>query len=371
MLTATEARIASGRISRDALIDRFAPVAQGLPGAHRTAEHGAVTLLLTTDLLSEGMNLQDASVVVHLDMPWNPLRLAQRVGRVRRPGGVAIVSTYLLAPPAKAELLLDVESRLRRKLARAERTVGRMLPVMPALGRLANDDGVSSGCGEESDAPSAATLGSLADRVARWGRAAHTGARRQRAPTTYTFVGGVSSSREGWLAMLGDGRLLASLDGRPPDAASLPAAVRIADGPGRPLVNGEGERAIETVRRWIEQEHVRMACGVTERPSPLRESVERRIAATVRSSPRHRRAATLALVARLRDALRGTRPLGAERELAALLGASGDGADWLTRALDIVTRAPAHGDRGTTREIVVVVVLGDASSMGSTAERQP
>ena len=43
-----------------------------------------MTLLLTTDLASEGVNLQDASVVVHLDLPWTAARLEQRVGRVAR-----------------------------------------------------------------------------------------------------------------------------------------------------------------------------------------------------------------------------------------------------------------------------------------------
>src|SRR5439155_12269612 len=65
MLTASEARIASGRLSRDGLLARFAPVAQGAPTPHPRER---VTLLLATDLLSEGINLQDAAVVVHLDL---------------------------------------------------------------------------------------------------------------------------------------------------------------------------------------------------------------------------------------------------------------------------------------------------------------
>ena len=45
-----------------------------------------VDLLIATDLLSEGLNLQDASVVVHLDLPWTAARLTQRIGRVWRVG---------------------------------------------------------------------------------------------------------------------------------------------------------------------------------------------------------------------------------------------------------------------------------------------
>src|SRR5439155_26164339 len=122
MLTARAARIVTGRLSRDELLARFAPEGQG---SRAYAPHEAVTLLLATDLLSEGVNLQDASIVIHLDLPWNPARLSQRVGRVRRPGGAALVHSYLVAPPAGAALLLDVERRLRDKLGTAARAIGR------------------------------------------------------------------------------------------------------------------------------------------------------------------------------------------------------------------------------------------------------
>jgi len=130
MLTANEARIASGRLSRTELLARFAPVAQGASLPHPRER---ITLLLATDLLSEGVNLQDAAVVVHLDLPWNPARLAQRLGRIRRPGGASEVTSYLMAPPASSNLLLRAEVRLRDKLARAERTIGHGLDVLPAM----------------------------------------------------------------------------------------------------------------------------------------------------------------------------------------------------------------------------------------------
>src|SRR6185295_10879772 len=72
MLTGNGARVAGGSITRHEAISRFAPRASGAPAA-REAER--IDLLLTTDLLSEGVNLQDAGVVVHLDLPWTPARL--------------------------------------------------------------------------------------------------------------------------------------------------------------------------------------------------------------------------------------------------------------------------------------------------------
>src|SRR5690606_12398287 len=83
VLTGSGARVAGGLLSRTELLARFAPRAQGVRPAGKAED---VRLLLSTDLLSEGVNLQDANVVVHLDLPWTAARLAQRVGRVVRHG---------------------------------------------------------------------------------------------------------------------------------------------------------------------------------------------------------------------------------------------------------------------------------------------
>ncbi|HEX9083205.1 MAG TPA: helicase-related protein, partial [Gemmatimonadaceae bacterium] len=79
MLTSHGARVAGGALTRAEAIGRFAPHASHFPPPG-SAE--AIDLLLTTDLLSEGVNLQDAAVVVHLDIPWTLARMEQRVGRV-------------------------------------------------------------------------------------------------------------------------------------------------------------------------------------------------------------------------------------------------------------------------------------------------
>lgn len=43
-------------------------------------------LLITTDVLAEGINLHRANVLVNYDLPWNPTRIMQRVGRINRVG---------------------------------------------------------------------------------------------------------------------------------------------------------------------------------------------------------------------------------------------------------------------------------------------
>src|SRR5213075_2453145 len=111
-----------GRVSRDVVLEQFAPEHGGV---REVGAASRIDLLITTDLLSEGLNLQEASVIVHLDLPWNPARLDQRVGRALRLGSRHdAVTVYSISPPASAERVLRIENRLREKLSVAERTVG-------------------------------------------------------------------------------------------------------------------------------------------------------------------------------------------------------------------------------------------------------
>jgi hypothetical protein len=127
MLTSRGALTAGGVLGRRAALERFAPRAWGVPPPC-AAER--IDLLLATDLLSEGVNLQDASVVVHLDLPWSPALLAQRVGRVARLGSTHTrVHVYGLAPPEDAERWLRMATRLGMKSRMMDRLVGLPAPA--------------------------------------------------------------------------------------------------------------------------------------------------------------------------------------------------------------------------------------------------
>ena len=105
---------------RDEVIRAFAPDAQGAP----TPSSALTTdVLIVTDLLSEGLNLQDAARVVHYDLPWSPARLAQREGRIDRAASPHThIETVAFLPPRPLADALAVERRLavkRRVQARA------------------------------------------------------------------------------------------------------------------------------------------------------------------------------------------------------------------------------------------------------------
>ena len=127
VLTHAGGRLASGAISRAEILDRFS-----VGAGSRSHQRDRIDLLLTTDVLGEGVSLPDASVVVHLDLAWNPARLEQRVGRLRRVDSThRSIAVYVMQPPASAERMLALERRLRIKQAIARRAVGATGAVLP------------------------------------------------------------------------------------------------------------------------------------------------------------------------------------------------------------------------------------------------
>ncbi len=109
-------------VAREKALHGFAPVSTG---ALPPDTEDRFDLLLCTDVLAEGMNLQQCRNVVNYDLPWNPMRLVQRHGRVDRIGS-AHLKVYLRTffPDAQLDALLNLEGRVRRKLAQAAASVG-------------------------------------------------------------------------------------------------------------------------------------------------------------------------------------------------------------------------------------------------------
>lgn len=89
------------------------------------AAEDEIRVLVATDLLSEGQNLQDASIVVNYDLPWAVIRLVQRAGRVDRIGQRApTITCYSFLPSDGVERLLRLRARMRRRLQENAEVVG-------------------------------------------------------------------------------------------------------------------------------------------------------------------------------------------------------------------------------------------------------
>ena len=98
------------------ILERFAPNAQQASGI---AEQ--IDVLIATDCLSEGQNLQDCDLVVNYDIHWNPVRLMQRFGRIDRLGSrnkrVAMTNFW---PTRDLDRYLDLKNRVEARMALAD-----------------------------------------------------------------------------------------------------------------------------------------------------------------------------------------------------------------------------------------------------------
>lgn len=82
-------------------------------------------LLITTDVLAEGINLHRANVLVNYDLPWNPTRIMQRVGRINRVGTeFDRIYVFNFFPTAQSKKQMPLEERILEKLQAFHDTLG-------------------------------------------------------------------------------------------------------------------------------------------------------------------------------------------------------------------------------------------------------
>ncbi|MCZ0945394.1 MAG: helicase-related protein [Gammaproteobacteria bacterium] len=111
-------RSSSGETVFMDILSRFAPRAQ-------QAEHSGdeIDIVIATDCLSEGQNLQDCDLVVNYDIHWNPVRLMQRFGRIDRLGSLnERVSMTNFWPTEDLDRYLDLKNRVEARMVLADAT---------------------------------------------------------------------------------------------------------------------------------------------------------------------------------------------------------------------------------------------------------
>ncbi len=110
-------RIDSGNhpSERPYILGLFAPVAsdKSIPEGDKE-----IDVLVSTDVLSEGQNLQDCGIIVNYDLTWNPIRLVQRNGRIDRIGSEHTeIAIYNMFPEKELEALLRLVERLTTRIS--------------------------------------------------------------------------------------------------------------------------------------------------------------------------------------------------------------------------------------------------------------
>ncbi len=99
-----------------------------------SSQQGNIRILLGTDAMAEGLNLQTCGVEINYDVPWNPMRLEQRIGRVDRIGQVfdtVWIWSYFLEGTIEAE----VYRRLMERIDWFKGVVGPLQPILHQVGQ--------------------------------------------------------------------------------------------------------------------------------------------------------------------------------------------------------------------------------------------
>ncbi len=106
-----------------ASVYRFSPVSNGR--RKHVPPDKELRVVLATDVLSEGQNLQDCSIVVNFDLPWAIIRLIQRAGRVDRIGQQSdTIRCYSFLPAEGVERIIRLRSRVTQRLQENREVVG-------------------------------------------------------------------------------------------------------------------------------------------------------------------------------------------------------------------------------------------------------
>lgn len=132
----------ASKANRAEVIRRFSPYYNGSSSALLAEKGlGEIRVLISTDVLSEGLNLQDASRMINYDIHWNPVRLMQRIGRVDRRMNPEVekrliadhpevrasrgkVSFWNFLPPDELNEILTLYTKVTQKTLLISRTLG-------------------------------------------------------------------------------------------------------------------------------------------------------------------------------------------------------------------------------------------------------
>ncbi len=327
-LTSRGVRSAGGGLTRRDVLEMLAapPRRDGI---------APLRLVLSTELMGEGLDLPAVSVVVHLDQPWTPAQLDQREGRATRFGSPhASVAVYAVRPPYGAARLLGLANRLEVK-------------------RSAMDAGLAAGSARESllslvrpwlDARGGgAHVAAVGCAVTGWVAAVCDAAGRDR---VIAMEGG---------AMVGDDRHLARLLGEAAHGlAATPCPMRL-------------RAARHAISQWLRVDASTHLARAQDGESAARAAVARRFDEAVRQLPLHQRSQRGARVAAARAKVRGLRGAGAERLLAAAARCETDSA--MLEAIDAISTMEGVETTDALDPIAAAAECGVRTSRHSALQR--
>jgi HKD family nuclease/superfamily II DNA or RNA helicase len=130
--------IYSGDKSKARVVGRFAPKAN--PEYRFAKGEAELMTVVATDVLAEGLNLQDCDNIINYDLHWNPVRLIQRFGRIDRIGSEHdVIFAYNFLPEAGIDKNLGLKERLHNRIQEIHDTIGEDSQILDETERLNPD----------------------------------------------------------------------------------------------------------------------------------------------------------------------------------------------------------------------------------------
>ncbi|MBI3249158.1 MAG: DEAD/DEAH box helicase family protein [Deltaproteobacteria bacterium] len=107
-----------GKADFNYILGNFSPVAKNRNKMKSMPQEGEIDLLIATDCISEGQNLQDCDYLINYDIHWNPVRIVQRFGRIDRIGSInTAVQLVNFWPTQDLNKYINLRNRVEARMA--------------------------------------------------------------------------------------------------------------------------------------------------------------------------------------------------------------------------------------------------------------
>lgn len=118
LVTGSNTQTTYGRSDFDSILLNFSPCSKNRSKIAAATKDGEIDILIATDCISEGQNLQDCDLLVNYDIHWNPVRIIQRFGRIDRLGSInKVIQLVNFWPTADLDNYINLKERVEARMA--------------------------------------------------------------------------------------------------------------------------------------------------------------------------------------------------------------------------------------------------------------
>lgn len=116
-------RTTFGKTDYDSILLNFSPISKNRAKIISAAQNEEIDILIATDCISEGQNLQDCDYLINYDIHWNPVRIIQRFGRIDRLGSKnATIQLVNFWPTRDLDNYINLKERVEARMALVDMT---------------------------------------------------------------------------------------------------------------------------------------------------------------------------------------------------------------------------------------------------------